>query len=1402
MADDRTHRLRHDDLEGVVDRLPVMSADHGAARRLVHVYDGGALAGTKGFVLTNPVDVVGDDREGGAASYSVDLLQTIPVLVGTQPQAGDILRAHHASSRWMTSDVIGRCSGVYTFTLVGCAGNYPGATTQGVTVDVYDLPGGNKLGTGVLDQNGQIKLSITYPTLKLTSPILTDGSLPFFVNSLGNGTPELLRVGMVLWIGSEYLQITAIDPTGTVVATRGFQDLTIGMLKHETWDETTPAPPTMPTGWSFRQGGFARTATPADSVTPFSPPNLLQFSAAGDSKHCAGEWQIAPSTAPCAMVTFAVADTTDDQAIGVFLAADNDPFDVGGQDQYFMFPSTPFTPATVAPTAGGTTGGNLAAGTYYLSYTWVDPDGHESGPGRSESLQFTVVKGAIPTATIAFPSAHSIGDGWTANLYLTAVNGTKGSEVLYATGIAATTYNLTYANTGTIAPPANAFCTDFLWADLSPSQKTLSLWNVFSGVQYPIASLPLVANPSVQATVNPIGGGATGGNLDAGTYFASYTWVDPNGVESGPGASESIAFTVAEGQIPSITAAFPYVLAPADGWTLNVYLTDAGGATGSETRYATGVKTATSNLAVAPPGGSPAPANIQPLATLQWYQLAMSLSATGVVTVQVYRTTDGFWLNNAGTWQPELAVAIKANVVARTGYAGFTLQSRADNVYVDDFYLTPYAVGSVVTVCAYFEFSGGNSRLVEPPAWFPVWCGGSQTWTLKPAAGYTCIGNCLLPTTMQLQISTSSPIGGGVATAGGGEWSGVGAPFDYGGSNNPPCVGALGAQFCCPTGTLISELGPYYAPQFSGSFSIGIGGGSGQAYNPPNAGAPSSSGGGTTGGNLAWGQYWTAFTWIDSVSGRETGLGASTSPVPVLVYPGWIPRMVASLGEKGIVNATVDFAQSAVNIYVSLPYNSPSSSLFASRTLIDPIGGGTAAGKLAPGSYHVAYTWTDPITGLESGIGDSESIQFNVAAGYIPQITMSPIPWVSPINPRATVDPIGGGATGGNLKPGNYYAAYTIVWPNGFETTLSTTESAVFTVASGNIPRFSIAEAFPPGGATVNLYLTAANGAKGSEVLYATDLTSPTSPTTFDLTNDNTGTTTPAPSYPTWNVYLTPPNGPAGSEVLYAAGVKTATYLLAAAAPSGGTPPPPTHGGVGDLVLYQANLAQANSSLMPSAAPSVDPTAGGIAPPPDQLAPGDYLVAYSLIDASTGGESPISPEAALTVTVSGPPVFGTYIPVVTIPALPASAKSANIYLTAAGGVPGTESLYMQGNLGQTAFALDNGPSAGAGQFPETPLTFLYDLAQLNTGTSPPPPNVMAALQGWSIDARYCPALCNPAVFGGGTAAPLWVEQCSPGFSASASYTVRLPVNGVCPPDWLLNGGVGGQWSFTVTESSG
>ncbi len=103
--------------------------------------------------------------------------------------------------------------------------------------------------------------------------------------------------------------------------------------------------------------------------------------------------------------------------------------------------------------------------------------------------------------------------------------------------------------------------------------------------------------PTVQATgVN----GGSGHTLQAGNYLVAYTWVNASG-ETTVGSSESASITVNSGEQVVVTA--PALPVGVISW--NLYSTVAGGGTGTEHLYASGIQTLTYTMTAATVGGTP-----------------------------------------------------------------------------------------------------------------------------------------------------------------------------------------------------------------------------------------------------------------------------------------------------------------------------------------------------------------------------------------------------------------------------------------------------------------------------------------------------------------------------------------------------------------------------------------------------------------------------------------------------------------------------------------------------------------------------------------------------------------------------------------------------------------------------
>ena len=282
------------------------------------------------------------------------------------------------------------------------------------------------------------------------------------------------------------------------------------------------------------------------------------------------------------------------------------------------------------------------------------------------------------------------------------------------------------------------------------------------------------------------------------------------------------------------------------------------------------------------------------------------------------------------------------------------------------------------------------------------------------------------------------------------------------------------------------------------------------------------AGGGTTGGKLAPGTYILSYTFVNA-AGAETY--ASPYSVPFRVTAGEIPQVTLPPLPGGVSPG----ATTAYNIYLSAPMGDPTSviryqagvitSTFnlasAAATgdtvrppqptpatvapLVQALGGGPTGGRLAPGTYYVYYTYTYS-NGTETAASPT-SAYFTVAAGYIPLVTLPPLPvdatgyniylsdpaadpgsatqyaagittttWTlaSAVPPSAvsppsaasttvapTVKPSGGGATGGRLAPGTYFVQYTFAYPNNTES-FPSPGSATFVVTAGEIPQVTL----------------------------------------------------------------------------------------------------------------------------------------------------------------------------------------------------------------------------------------------------------------------------------------------------------------------------------------------------------
>ncbi len=204
----------------------------------------------------------------------------------------------------------------------------------------------------------------------------------------------------------------------------------------------------------------------------------------------------------------------------------------------------------------------------------------------------------------------------------------------------------------------------------------------------------------------------------------------------------------------------------------------------------------------------------------------------------------------------------------------------------------------------------------------------------------------------------------------------------------------------------------------------------------------------------------------------------------------------------------------------------------SSPAVVSATGGGVAGGALSAGNYYLTFTESN---GFGETLASPESAEFTVSSQQPPA--------TAPV-----VNTAGGGSTGGKLAAGSYYVKYTWLDSSNNGETTGSPESAQFIIVAGNIPQVTLS-ALPSWASAANIYLTPANGASGTETLYASGVTgvsyslsiarSVSSTPPVPVTN-GTSTTIPQVTFPALqsgniarNIYLTPPGGASGSESLY-----------------------------------------------------------------------------------------------------------------------------------------------------------------------------------------------------------------------------------------------------------------------------
>jgi hypothetical protein len=267
----------------------------------------------------------------------------------------------------------------------------------------------------------------------------------------------------------------------------------------------------------------------------------------------------------------------------------------------------PLSAPTVIVNGGGSTGGLLAAGAYFLKYSYTNANGESIA--SPESAAFTVVAGQVPAAYVP-PAPY----GYTGiKIYLTQPGGLTATEIFYdAVPIPPGGFNsiltgyLQPGVGGTGPAPLLPFCQYLLRKPVPaagaaplatatavvnpPTFKPVGVVSVNGQPQQspPLSVITPYLAPGAQGDV--INAGLMyGGAMAVGTYRAVLTYSTAAGETTvGP---ESDPFTVTtSGQVPCLVLTPPGRsgeggLVPAGVTTINVYLTLANGAPGSEQSY-------------------------------------------------------------------------------------------------------------------------------------------------------------------------------------------------------------------------------------------------------------------------------------------------------------------------------------------------------------------------------------------------------------------------------------------------------------------------------------------------------------------------------------------------------------------------------------------------------------------------------------------------------------------------------------------------------------------------------------------------------------------------------------------------------------------------------------------------
>ena len=432
------------------------------------------------------------------------------------------------------------------------------------------------------------------------------------------------------------------------------------------------------------------------------------------------------------------------------------------------------------------------------------------------------------------------------------------------------------------------------------------------------------------------------------------------------------------------------------------------------------------------------------------------------------------------------------------------------------------------------------------------------------------------------------------------------------------------------------------------------------AANAAPSGAPTGSGTGTN-GNLSPGAYYYKVSYIDMWGNETTGTENASATIItsgqslVVTFndtaPDWVVSRNVYLSAAGGASGTETLYATGISPIAST--YTCSSALWTNGTTTQS--GSRAVLTTATSAAQVpSLTLPGPATGaigqrvyLSNTNGSNTTLSLygsTTATTYY----MTAQPWNGATFANGTTPPINNTALG-NLAAGIYYLRHTEL--NGFGETNPGPESSPFTIAAGNIPQVT----FPPlqtGNVARNLYVTPAGGTSGSEVLYATGITTPT----YNMVYQAPSSGVDAPS-----VAPTIANGTSYGGYLAAGNYYLKNTEL--------------NGSGESLAGPESSQFTISAQASPST-PTVSVGGSG-----GNLVPGNYYIKITGIDATNGGETlPSSESAPFTIASVG------QVATVTMSSLPTNISSYKLYCTPTNGASGTEQLYATGIV-NTSYAM-------------------------------------------------------------------------------------------------------------------